>query len=145
MEVLDEARTVTLEAAQLASGRERNVLRRAPRAVALSAGSVRIPADQPFHLLAAALLEPESDDSFLAHGRFDAALPQESTLARHLLAPLADRMLEQQPEMRTQFEAALARDPAFAADPQARLRWWLARSGYLERALWTYPVFMERE
>lgn len=143
MEVLDAPRSMTLEALQMASGKERAGMRRSLKEVTLPAGSVRIPRDQPFHLLAAALLEPESDDSFLAHGRFDAALPLESRMARHLLAPLADRMMEASPELRTQFQAALARDAALAADPQARLRWWLARSPYLDRAQWTYPVFVE--
>jgi len=143
MEVLDAPRAVTLEAVQMASGTERAGMRRTTREVSLPAGSVRIPADQPFHLLAAALLEPESDDSFLAHGRFDAALPLESRMARHLLAPMADRMMEASPELRVQFQAALGQDAALAADPQARLRWWLARSPYLDRAQWTYPVFAE--
>ncbi len=143
MEVLGEARAMTLEVARTASGKERTALRRAMKEVTLPAGSVRVPADQPFHLLAAALLEPESDDSFLAHGRFDAALPLESRLARHLLAPLADRMMAASPELRTQFQAALAQDAALAADPQARLRWWLERSPYAERAQWTYPVLAE--
>ena len=143
MEALDAPRTVTLEAVQMASVRERSALQRSLREVSLPAGSVRIPRDQPFHLLAAALLEPDSDDSFLAHGRFDAALPLESRLARHLLAPMADRMMEASPELRLQFQAALAQDAALAADPQARLRWWLARSPYLDRAQWTYPVYAE--
>jgi len=143
MEVLDAPRTVTLEAVQMASGRERAGMRRVLKEVTMPAGSVRIARDQPFHLLAAALLEPDSDDSFLAHGRFDAALPLESRMARHLLAPMADRMMEASPELRLQFQAALAQDAALAADPQARLRWWLARSPYLDLALWTYPVYAE--
>ena len=143
MDVLEAPRTVTLAAVQMASGRERAGLRRSLKEVTLPAGSVRIARDQPFHLLAAALLEPESDDSFLAHGRFDAALPLESRMARHLLAPMADRMMEASPELRLQFQAALAQDAALAADPQARLRWWLARSPYLDRAQWTYPVYAE--
>lgn len=148
MEVLAEARTLTLDAIQMASGRERGreggKLRRSRKEITLPAGSVRIPRAQPFHLLAAALLEPESDDSFLAHGRFDNALPPESRLARHLLAPHADRMMEASPELRAQFQEAVARDAALAADPEARLRWWLARSPFAERAQWTYPVYSER-
>lgn len=145
MEVLDTARALTLETAQMASGKERGQLRRFAKELTLPAGSVRIPADQPFRLLAAALLEPESDDSFLANGMFDQALPPESPLARHLLAPLADKLFESDERLRAQFLEQVNKDAVFAADPQARLQWWLDRSDYRERSKWTYPVFMERQ
>ena len=70
MQVLDSARTMTLEAAHAPTGKAAGKLQRTRTSVILPAGSVRSPADQPPHLLAAALLEPESDDSFLAHGLF---------------------------------------------------------------------------
>lgn len=144
MEELKAPRTLLLETVQLASGKDRAGMLRAQKQWTLPAGSVRILRDQPFHLLAAALLEPESDDSFLATGHFDNALPLESQLPRHLLAPMADRMMAADPALRASFAAALAADAALAGDPQARLRWWLARSPYLDRARWTYPVLMER-
>ncbi|KQQ36255.1 carboxypeptidase [Duganella sp. Leaf126] len=144
MEELKAPRTLTLEAAQLLSGKDRTAPQRVRKQWTLAAGSVRIPADQPFHLLAAALLEPESDDSFLANGWFDNALPFEAQLPRHLLAPLADRMMAQDPALRAAFAEALAADPALAGDPSGRLRWWLVRSPYLDRARWTYPVLAER-
>jgi len=144
MEELKAPRTLLLETVQLASGKDRTGMLRAQKQWTLPAGSVRVPRDQPFHLLAAALLEPDSDDSFLATGHFDNALPLESQLPRHLLAPMADRMMATDPALRASFAAALAADAALAGDPQARLRWWLARSPYLDRARWTYPVLMER-
>lgn len=144
MEVLEEARTLTLEATQAASGKPGEKLQRSRVGVTLPAGSVRIPADQPFHLLAAALLEPESDDSFFAHGHFSQALPAESALPRHLLAPLADRLLANDAALKAQFDLALAADAALAADPQGRLLWVFARSPYAERTRWTYPVLSER-
>ena len=144
MEVMDAPRTVAVEAVQMMSGKERKDLRRVQKSVSLPAGAVRVPASQPVHLLAAALLEPGSDDSYLAMGWFDQALPPESPIARHLLAPWADRMMETSPELRAAFQAALAGDAALATDPQARLRWWRDRSPYRDRARWTYPVLMER-
>lgn len=142
MEPAAAARTLTLEATRMASGKERGGAR-AMRSVTLPAGSVRIPAAQPAHLLAAALLEAESDDSFLASGQFDQALASEWRLPKHLLAPLADQMLAADPQLRAAFQQALAQDPALAASRQARLQWWEARSPYAERALWTYPVYRE--
>lgn len=143
MEVLDAPRSVAVETVQLTSGKERKELQRSKKTVTLPAGAVRVAANQPFHLLAAALLEPESDDSYLAMGWFDQALPPESSIARHLLAPWADQMMAAQPQLRTAFLAAIASDASLATDPQARLRWWRDRSEYRERARWTYPVLME--
>jgi FAD/FMN-containing dehydrogenase len=145
MDVQEAPRTLALEVARLANGKDRSAPQRAVTTMTVPAGAVRIPARQPFHLLAAALLEAESDDSFLANGWFDQSLPPESTLARRLLAPWADRMMETDAALRAQFQSAVAGDAALAADPQARLRWWLARSPYFERSRWTYPVFSERD
>lgn len=145
MEVLDQPRTLTVETVRLANGKERKDLERSLKQVTLPAGAVRVPAQQPFHLLAAALLEPDSDDSFLTIGVFDQALPPESTLPRHLLAPLADKMMAQDPALRVAFDNAVAGDKALAADPQARLRWWLQGSDYANRSKWVYPVMMERD
>lgn len=145
MEVLDADRTMTLEAARGASGKPGEKLQRARVGMTLPAGAVRIPADQPFRLLAAALLEPESEDSFFAHGRFAQALAPETALPRHLLAPLADKLLANDKSLLAQFDAALKADPALAVDPQARLLWLFARSPYAGRTRWTYPVFSERD
>lgn len=145
MEVLEEARTMTLEAARAASGKPGEKLQRSRLAVTLPAGSARIPADQPFRLLAAALLEAESDDSFLAHGYFAQALPAETGLPRHLLAPLADKLLANDAALKAQFDMAMETNPSLAEDPQARLLWVFAHSPYYERSRWTYPVLSERD
>ena len=145
MEVLDADRTMTLEAARGASGKPGEKLQRARVGMTLPAGAVRIPADQPSRLLAAALLDPESEDSFFAHGRFAQALAPETALPRHLLAPLVDKSLANDKSLQAQFDAALKADPALAADPQARLLWVFARSPYADRTRWTYPVLSERD
>lgn len=142
-EVIDKAQPRTLQAVRYAKGSERGIGLRADEQILMPAGSVRIPADQPLRLLAAALLEPQSQDSVLAMGWLDRGLPAESSLSRHLLAPMADAMMAAQPELRREFEAALAEDPQFAADPVARLQWWEKRSPYYTRSLWTYPVLRE--
>lgn len=144
METLSAPRTVALEAVRMTSARERDSARFSTGSVTLPAGAVRVPADQPFHLLAAALLEPDSDDSFLANGYFEGALPLESKLPRHLLAPMADRMMADDVALRAQFEQTLSADATLAASPEARLQWWLARSPYHDRAGWLYPVLRER-
>jgi len=143
-DTLAAPRTLELETVQMANGQQRDGFVRSQRRITLALGSTRVLADQPLRLLAAALLEPQSQDSLLASGRFDAALPEESPLPRHLLAPMADAMMRSRPALRAVFEQRLADDAAFAADPQARLRWWEQQSEYMQRARWTYPVYAER-
>lgn len=135
-ETISEERTSLVDRVRMANGLQREGFNWSRAKVRLPAGTVRVPADQPLQLLAAALLEPSSQDSILAMGWYDRALPAEAALPRHLLAPLADRMMGSDSGLRAEFENALAADATFAADPVARLRWWEARSEYGERTFW---------
>ncbi len=89
----------------------------------LPAGSIRVPADQPLGLLAAALLEPESQDSFLAWGFFPEILSPPPGAEDFVRAPLAEALLAADPALRQRFEQKLAAEPDFAADGDARLDW----------------------
>ncbi|MCI0537204.1 MAG: amidohydrolase family protein [Verrucomicrobiales bacterium] len=93
-----------------------------------SAGSVRVATDQPLGDLAIALLEPESNDSFLAWGFFLEILQRTEYIEGYVLAPMAERMLADNPKLKADFETKLAGDPKFAADPAARMRWFYERS-----------------
>ena len=104
-------------------------------------GSLRVPADQPLGLLAAALLEPESQDSLLAWGFFPEAMARPPMPEAFVLAPLAEAMLAADPVLRALFEAKLAAEPAFAADPAARLAWFAERLP--SRDARTYPIRRE--
>jgi len=114
----------------------------APVRETMPAGSLRVPADQPLGLLAAALLEPESQDSFLAWGFFPELLHRPPGAEAFVLAPLADAMLARDAGVRAAFEARVAADPGFAADPVARLDWFVERlpGGERDRA---YPIRRE--
>lgn len=89
----------------------------------LPPGSIRVPSDQPLGLLAAALLEAEAPDSFLAWGFFPEVLAAPSTAEDFVEARIADALLERDPKLAATFRARLANDPAFAADSDRRLRW----------------------
>lgn len=109
----------------------------------LPAGSVRVPADQPLALLAAAMLEPGSPDSLLAWGFFPGILQRTEYIEGYAIAPLADRMLASDPELKRQFDAKLAADPAFAADADARLGWFYERTPYYDDRYLLYPIGRE--
>jgi hypothetical protein len=109
----------------------------------LPAGAVRVPADQPLGLLAAALLEPESQDSFLAWGFFPEILAAPSGAEDFVRAPIAEALLAADAQLRAEFEAKLAADAAFAVDGDARLDWLSARLPDRSPYHHLYPVLRE--
>ena len=58
----------------------------------------------------------------------------------YLSEPIARRMMADNPELRKQFEAKLAGDAQFAADPRARLQWWFQQSKYEAGDAGRYPI-----
>jgi murein tripeptide amidase MpaA len=107
------------------------------------AGSVRVPADQPNGLLAAALLEPESQDSFLAWGFFPEMLSPVPNTDAFILAALGNRLLATDPALKAAFEAKLRTEPAFAANPTERLAWLYERAGPGHPYHLQYPIARE--
>jgi hypothetical protein len=89
------------------------------------AGSLWIPAAQPEFDLAVQLLEPEAPDSLFAWGFLATALEAKEWINEFVLAPQVEALLRD-PAIAAAWRAALA-DPAFAADPAARHRWWFER------------------
>ena len=107
-------------------------------------GSVRVPADQPLGLLAAALLEAESSDGVLAWNFFPAMLQRTEYIEAYAIASLAERMLAQDSALKRQFEAKLAAEPTFAADGNARLAWFYERTPYFDDRYLLYPIGREQ-
>ncbi len=113
------------------------------RTITLPTGSVRISTDQPLGELAVLLLEPESDEGFFAWGFFPEILQRTEYIEGYVIAPLGQRMLDADPALKAAFEAKLAADPAFAADPDARLSWFYARTPYFDDHYLLYPIGRE--
>lgn len=155
METLTAPRTVTLSMARLPGaklaaraneGRVGIVPGKAvweTRTVVMPVGSVRVPVDQPLGELAVLLLEPESDEGFFAWGFFPEILQRTEYIEGYAIAPLAQRMLDADPALKAAFEAKLAADPAFAANPDARLGWFYDRTPYSDDQYLLYPVGRE--
>lgn len=61
----------------------------------------------------------------------------------YAIAPLAERMLAADPALKAAFEAKLAAEPVFAADPQARLAWFYERTPFYDERYLLYPVARE--
>ncbi len=116
---------------------------REARTVTYHPGSVRISTDQPLGALAAYLLEPQSEDSFLANGFFNEILSRVEYMEPYAIAPMAERMLAESPALKAEFEAKLASDPDFAASPLRRLQFFYERSPFYDERYLLYPVGRE--
>lgn len=119
-------------------------IRRETRTETFPAGSVRVPTDQPLGNLAMALLEPECNDSLFAWGFFPEILQRTEYIEGYVVAPLAEKMLAADPQLKAEFEAKLAAEPDFAKDPQARLQWFYTRSKFYDDRYLLYPVGIQR-
>ena len=106
-------------------------------------GSARVSTDQPLGVLATLLLEPLSPDSFFQWGFFNGIFQRTEYAESYVLEPLAEQMLEADPELRQEFERRLAEDADFAASPRQRLRWFYERSPLLDARWRLYPVGRE--
>jgi hypothetical protein len=105
-----------------------------------AAGSWVIPLDQPAGRVAMHLFEPAAPDSLAAWGFFDAVLEQKEYGEAYVLEVLARKMLAADPALARELAARLAKDPKFAASPEARLDFFYRRSPYWDQNVGRYPV-----
>lgn len=106
----------------------------------VAAGSVYVPVAQRAGKAVMHLLEPEAPDSALRWGFFLPVFEQKEYFSDFVFEPFARKMLESDENLRREFERKLAEDPAFAANPRARLGWLYQRSPYHEPDKDLYPV-----
>jgi hypothetical protein len=108
----------------------------------MPAGSFYIPMNQPRARLIMAMLHPAAPDALVRWGFFDAIFERMGRIGagEYLSVPIATKMAADHPELWTEFEAKVKSDPAFAADANERLRWWMSRSNYQPSAVNKYPI-----
>jgi murein tripeptide amidase MpaA len=104
------------------------------------AGAVVVPLDQSSARVAVHLLEPQSPDSFVAWGFFNAIFEQKEGGEDYVLEKLAREMLAKDEKLRREFEERVATDPKFAASARDRLRFFYERSPYWDKQMNLYPV-----
>ena len=110
--------------------------------VHMPAGSYYVPMNQPRARIIMAMLHPAAPDALVRWGFMDAIFERMGRIgaAEYLSVPIATKMAADHPELWQQFQTQLTTDPAFAADPDARLKWWLSRSNYQPSAVNKYPI-----
>ncbi|MCK7630930.1 M14 family metallopeptidase [Shewanella sp. JNE10-2] len=109
----------------------------------LPEGTIKVSTDQPLGDLAVLLLEPQSPDSLLQWGFFNPIFTRTEYIEDYAVEPLAAKMLKEDPKLQAEFDKALT-NPEFAADPDARLRWFYERSPYYDNQYLKYPVYRSR-
>lgn len=108
---------------------------------AIDAGSLYVPLDQPLARLIVALLEPQAPDSFAAWGFFNACFEQKEQLEPYVAEQIASEMLKASPSLRAEFQQKLDSEPDFAADPAARLEYFLQRHSSWDARYNLYPIY----
>ncbi|QBF82920.1 carboxypeptidase [Shewanella maritima] len=105
----------------------------------IAAGTIKVNTAQPLGRLAMLLLEPQAPDSLFFWGEFNTIFTRTEYIEGYAVEVMAAKMLEQQPELKAEFDKAL-QDEAFANDPRARLSWFYQRSPYYDKQYQAYPV-----
>lgn len=112
----------------------------APEVHDVGAGAVFVPIAQPASRLVMTLLEPLGPDSLLAWGWFNNAFEQKEYMEDYVAEDVAREMLARDPDVRERFQRRLREDAAFAADPQARLRFFYRLHSAWDERYGLYPV-----
>jgi hypothetical protein len=105
-------------------------------------GSLIISTNQPLGILCCLLLEPDSPDSFFQWGFFGDVAERTEYFEAYAMAPLADEMMKNNPELKAEFVSKCTADESFRNDQDARLRWWYERSEWSDENWMVYPIGM---
>ena len=106
----------------------------------LPKGSAWVSTDQPLCELIVLLLEPLSPDSFFQWGYFHEILQPTEYFESYAAEPLAAEMLAQNPQLKSEYEAKVKEDEAFAKNSRARLDWFYKQSPYADKQWKRYPI-----
>lgn len=104
------------------------------------AGSLFVPIAQPRSRLAMTLLEPQAPDSLLQWGWFNNQFERKEYMEDYVAEQVARQMLSADPALREEFARRLREEPAFAADPAARLDFFYRRHSAWDERYQLYPV-----
>jgi Zinc carboxypeptidase len=101
--------------------------------------SVLVPMNQETANVAIHLLEPNSGDSLVYWGFFNAIFEQKEYFSDYIMEKIAAEMLAKDANLRKEFEEKL-KDEKFAKSPRSRLNFFYERSPYSDKRIGIYPV-----
>jgi hypothetical protein len=104
------------------------------------AGSLLISTRQPMARVIARLLEPNSSDSFLYWGFFNAIFEQKEYSETYVMEKMAREMIARDPTLDNEFRAWKEQNPQYANDSWSQLNWFYRRTPWFDQKLNRYPV-----
>jgi hypothetical protein len=107
----------------------------------LDRGAIFVPIQQPNARLIVHLLDPAGPDSLAQWGELANAFERKEYMESYVAEDTARAMLAADPALREQFDAALAADPALAADSGKRLEWFYRRSPAWDERTNLLPIY----
>lgn len=111
----------------------------------IQTGSVWIPVDQRQLKVIVHLFEPESPDSFVSWGFFNAFFERKEYAEAYIMEPYAKKMLEENPKLKEEFMNKLNSDESFRNNPSDRLDFFYKRSPFYDQGENVYPIFRVKE
>jgi hypothetical protein len=86
-------------------------------------------------------LEPQAPDSFFSWNFFDTILQQKEGFSPYVFEDTAKQLLENDAELKAEFNAKKETDERFAANWYEQLNWIFERSNHYEKAHMQYPIY----
>ncbi|MBU2906131.1 M14 family metallopeptidase [Arenibacter algicola] len=114
---------------------------RSNQKVNFTAGDILVPTNQKGLRYLLETLEPEATDSFFNWNFFDAILQQKEGFSPYVFEDIALEILQENQEMKTQFNLKKEIDSTFSGDWYAQLDWIYKRSKYYEPEHNQYPIY----
>jgi len=105
------------------------------------AGDYLIPVRQKAIEYLVQTLEPRGYDSFFSWNFFDEILFRNEYFSPYIFEETAEKLLEENPELRREFEEKRSSDEGFAASAYSQLRFIYERSPWSEPTYMRYPVY----
>ena len=106
----------------------------------IKSGSFFIPINQQSAKVIMFLLEPSSNESFVAWGYMDAIFEQKEYAEQYVLEKYALEMYNKNPKIKNEFDLKVKSDTAFANNPDARLNFFYKQLPYYDNNIGLYPV-----
>ncbi|MDJ1499147.1 M14 family metallopeptidase [Xanthocytophaga agilis] len=116
-------------------------LRKENQTLVFRAGDYIVPCNQTANRYIVETLEPQATDSFFNWNFFDSILQQKEGYSDYVFEELAEKLLNEKPELRKKLEDQKASDEKFRNNPRAQLDFVYRNSPYYEPSHLRYPVF----
>ncbi len=110
----------------------------------VNAGDILVPTEQDGVRYIIEALEPTGVDSFFAWNYFDTILQQKEGFSPYVWEDKALELLEENPLLKSEFEAKKASEADFANNWYAQLDWLHKRSNHYEKSHLRYPIVRVR-